>query len=119
MARVLVVDDAKDVLLFVEQVLQSAGHEVVPCEDALDLEVRLEEQRPQLLLLDIVLPERNGYQVLRSLRRSDATKQLPVVLISSKKEETDIEWGMMQGADGYLTKPFSADSLLEVVERFQ
>ena len=117
MLKVLVVDDAKGVLSFVEEVLQSAGHQVVSREDAVGLESLIEEQKPSVLLLDVVLPERNGYQVLRSLRRSERTRDLPVVLISSKKEETDVEWGMMQGATAYLTKPFSAKNLLEVVER--
>lgn len=117
MAKVLVVDDARDVLDFIEQVLQPAGHEVVKLEDASGLEDCLERQNPNLLLLDIVLPERNGYQVLRSLRRSEKTRDLPIVLISSKKEPTDVEWGMMQGATAYLTKPFSAEDLLKVVER--
>ena len=117
MAKILVVDDAKDVLAFIDQVLRSAGHDVVSFEGAEDLESQVEKQNPHLLLLDIVLPERNGYQVLRSLRRSPKTRDLPIILISSKNEPTDIEWGLMQGATGYLAKPFSEQDLLEAVDR--
>jgi twitching motility two-component system response regulator PilH len=117
MAKVLVIDDAREVIDFVESALRSAGHEVSACRDGLDLEARIEREQPDLVLLDIVLPDRNGFQILRALRRSESTRTLPIVLLSSKKEPTDIEWGMMQGATGYLTKPFSAESLLSLVAR--
>lgn len=115
MAKVLVVDDAKEVVDLIENILRSAGHQVSGCLDATDLEARLKEEQPDLLLLDIVLPQRDGFQVLRSLRRSEATRELPVVLVSSKNEATDVEWGMLQGATDYLTKPFTRDALLKLV----
>jgi twitching motility two-component system response regulator PilH len=117
MAKVLVVDDAKEVIDFIEGVLRTAGHEVVGFQDARDLEARIETRRPDLVLLDVVLPDRNGYQVLRALRRAEGTRRLPVVLVSSKREPTDVEWGMLQGATDYLTKPFTAEGLLTLVAR--
>ncbi|MEM7479723.1 MAG: response regulator [Acidobacteriota bacterium] len=117
MAKVVVVDDAPEVVTLVRTMLQDAGHEIVDLPNEPDLEVRIAEERPAVLLLDVVMPERNGYQILRSLRRQDATRRLPVVLISSKKEESDIEWGKMQGAADYLTKPFTAEQLSEAVAR--
>jgi len=117
MARVLVVDDAREAIEFIEGALRSAGHEVSSALDAGGLEERIETERPDVLLLDVVLPERNGFQVLRALRRSEATRELPVILVSSKKEPTDVEWGMLQGATAYLTKPFSADALRDLVSR--
>jgi twitching motility two-component system response regulator PilH len=68
-----------------------------------------------LVLLDVVMPGRNGYEVLRGLRRNEKTKNLPVLVISSKGEPTDIEWGKRQGANGYLTKPYTPDSLKQAV----
>jgi twitching motility two-component system response regulator PilH len=117
MARVLVVEDAPEVIAFIAGVLRPAGHEVLAAQDGLDLEARIEKQRPDLVLLDIVLPERNGFQILRALRRAEGTRALPIVVVSSKQEATDIEWAMMQGATAYLTKPFTADSLLSLVAR--
>lgn len=117
MARVLVVDDAKEVVEFIAGVLRAAGHEVLADLDGADLEARIEKERPDLVLLDVVLPQRSGFQILRALRRAEGTRALPVVLVSSKKEPTDVEWGMMQGATAYLTKPFTADSLLGLVAR--
>jgi twitching motility two-component system response regulator PilH len=117
MSRILVVDDAREVIDFIAGVLRSAGHEVLADLDGVGVEARIARERPDLVLLDVVLPERNGFQILRALRRAEATRSLPVVLVSSKKEDTDIEWGMMQGATDYLTKPFTPDNLLAVVAR--
>lgn len=117
MARVLVIDDAQDVIDFIGSALRTAGHEVRGLLDANGLEERIERERPDIVLLDVVLPERNGFQVLRALRRAEETRRLPVILISSKSEPTDVEWGMLQGATDYLTKPFGADRLLDLVAR--
>lgn len=117
MAKVLVVDDAREVIDFIAGALRTAGHEVSGCLDGDDLETRIERERPDLLLLDIVLPGRDGFQILRSLRRSEATRELPVVLVTSKSEPTDVEWGMLQGATDYLTKPFTPENLLSLVAR--
>ena len=117
MARVLVVDDAQEVVDFIKSVLSSAGHEVAARLEGSDLEARIAEFRPDLLLLDIVLPDRNGFQILRSLRRSVHTRGLPIVLVSRKSEPTDVEWGMLQGATDYLTKPFTPESLVSMVDR--
>lgn len=117
MARVLIVDDAQEAIDFMAGVLRTAGHQVISSRDGLGLEARIEQEQPDLVLLDVVLPERNGFQLLRSLRRADGTRELPVILVSSKSEPTDVEWGMMQGASEYLTKPFSPERLLGAVGR--
>ena len=117
MAKVLVVDDAQEVVDRIEKVLTEAGHTVVSVLEGAGLEERLASFDPDLILLDIVLPDRDGFQILRSLRRAEATRELPIVLVSSKSEPTDVEWGMMQGATDYLTKPFTAADLVGVVAR--
>jgi twitching motility two-component system response regulator PilH len=118
MAKVMVVDDAYSELKLMESILKSAGHEVVSLMDGDSLEEKLSSEQPDLLLLDIVMPKRNGYEILRSLRKDDRTKKTPVVLVSSKNQESDKVWGKRQGADEYLAKPFTSDQLLGVVKRF-
>jgi twitching motility two-component system response regulator PilH len=118
MAKVAVVDDAAEVLDLIGGILRAGGHEVVTYLDGVGLEQKLAAERPDVLLLDIVMPERNGFQVLRSLKKDPATRLLPVVLISSKTAPTDVEWGKLQGADDYLTKPFTPRQLLASVDRF-
>ena len=118
MAKVMVVDDAYSELKLMESILKSAGHEVVSLLDGDALEEKLSSERPDVLLLDIVMPKRNGYEILRALRKDARTKTTPVVLVSSKNQESDRAWGKRQGADEYLGKPFTSDQLLTMVKRF-
>src|SRR6266571_493294 len=118
MAKVMVVDDAYSDLALMESILKGAGHQVVSLIDGDQLEDRLTAERPDVLLLDIVMPKRNGYEILRSLKRDERTKTTPVVLVSSKNQESDRTWGKRQGADEYLAKPFTSAELLSVVGRF-
>jgi len=118
MAKVMVVDDAYSELKLMESILKSAGHEVVSLMDGEALEDKLSTEQPDVLLLDIVMPKRNGYEILRALRKDERTKKTPVVLVSSKNQESDKVWGKRQGADEYLAKPFTSDQLLGVVKRF-
>ena len=116
MAKVMVVDDAQSDLKLMESILRGAGHEVVSLTDGDKLEDQMQAEHPDVLLLDIVMPRRNGYEILRALRRDARTRTTPVV--SSKNQESDRAWGKKQGADEYLSKPFTSDQLLSVVSRF-
>jgi CheY-like chemotaxis protein len=118
MAKVMVVDDAYSELKLMESILKSAGLEVVCFPDGEQLEERMAAERPDVLLLDIVMPNRNGYEILRSLKRDERTRHTPIVLVSSKNQESDRVWGKRQGADEYLGKPFTADQLVSVVRQF-
>ena len=118
MAKVMVVDDAYSDLQVMESILRSAGHEVVTYLDGEHLEEKIVVERPDVLLLDIVMPKRNGFDVLRGLRKDQRTKQKHVVVVSSKNQESDRLWGLKQGADEYLPKPFTAEQLLTAVRRF-
>jgi len=118
MGKVMVVDDAVSELKLIESILRSAGHQV-SCYDGADLlEQRVAHEQPDVLLLDIVMPNRNGYEVLRSLRKDPRTRDTPVVFVSSKNQESDRVWGKRQGAADYLAKPFTADQLLTMVRPF-
>ena len=118
MGKVMVVDDALSELKMIEGILRSAGHQVVAFEDGEALEDHIADEQPDPLLLDIVMPKRNGYDVLRGIRRDPRTKDTPVVLVSSKNQESDRVWGKKQGAVDYLPKPFTPDQLLGVVRQF-
>jgi twitching motility two-component system response regulator PilH len=118
MAKVMVVDDAYSELKLMESILRGGGHQVVSLIDGDALEDKVTAERPDVLLLDIVMPKRNGYELLRSLKRNEQTKDTPIVLVSSKTLESDRLWGKRQGADEYLCKPFTSDQLLAMVGRF-
>jgi DNA-binding response OmpR family regulator len=118
MAKVVVVDDAVSELKLMETILSSAGHEVLSYSDGEWLEETVVAERPDVLLLDIVMPKRNGYEILRSLKRQERTRSTPVIVISSKNQDSDRLWGKRQGADEYLGKPFTPEQLLATVARF-
>jgi len=118
MPKVMVVDDAYSELQVMETILRSAGYDVVTYLDGDQLEEKIFKEQPDVVLLDIVMPKRNGFEVLRSLRKDERTKQTRVVVVSSKNQESDRVWGMRQGADEYLPKPFTSEQLLTIVRRF-
>ena len=118
MAKVMVVDDAYTELQVMETILRSAGHDVLTYLDGDQLEEKIVSERPDVVLLDIVMPKRNGFEVLRSLRRDQRTRETRVVFVSSKNLQSDRVWGMRLGADEYLAKPFTPEQLVTIVRRF-
>jgi twitching motility two-component system response regulator PilH len=97
--------------------LQNKGYTILTATDGEQALEQARDKHPHLVLLDIVLPKKNGYQVCRQLKSGQETKSIKVILVSSKNQESDRFWGMRQGADEYLTKPFQATELVASVER--
>jgi CheY-like chemotaxis protein len=118
MSKVMVVDDAYSEVQVMESILKSAGHQVVSYTDGTEIEQRIVAEKPDVVLLDIVMPNRNGFEILRTLRRDERTKQTRIVVVSSKNQQADRAWGLKQGADEYVGKPFTPEQLLAVVQRF-
>ena len=98
-----------------QSVLERAGFSSVAVHDPTRLEQIIDAEKPNLILLDVVMPQRNGFQACRELKGNAAYAKIPVVIISSKGTESDRFWGKQQGADGYVVKPFSNDELLRTV----
>lgn len=117
MAKIMIVDDSPADLRFMNEILNLTPHSVTAVSNAQDVEGRAASERPDLILLDVVMPDRNGYEVLRGLKRQDATRDLKVVFVSSKGGETDVKWGLRQGAVDYLVKPYTAAQVMAVLER--
>ena len=117
MSKVMVVDDAYSEVQVMESILRSAGHDVVSYLDGEQLEEKIASERPDVLLLDVIMPKRNGFDVLRGVRRDERTRETRVVVVSSKNQESDRAWGLRQGADEYLGKPFTAAQLLGAIHR--
>ena len=117
MAKILIVDDSPSQLLGIQRIVETLGHESITAEDgAAGVEVAKREL-PDLILMDVVMPNLNGFQATRTLSREATTKHIPVILVTTKDQDTDRMWGLRQGAKAYLTKPFSEDELAEVIER--
>ncbi|AQU82306.1 MAG: response regulator [Halomonas sp.] len=116
MAKVLVVDDEPNIVLSLEFLMEQAGFEVVTAEDGEQALEQVSAASPDLLLLDISLPGMSGFDVLERLRSQDATAQLPIIMLTAHGRDVEREKGMALGADDYITKPFSTQSLVEKVK---
>lgn len=117
MARILIVDDSPSQQLGIRRIVEKLGHEILTAEDGqMGVEVAKAEL-PDLVLMDVVMPNLNGFQATRTLAREATTKHIPVILVTTKDQDTDRMWGMRQGAKAYITKPFTESELSEVLER--
>jgi twitching motility two-component system response regulator PilH len=118
MKKILICDDSVAEARLMQSVLQQAGYWPVAISDSRAVEQTIDVERPSLILLDVVMPDRNGFQVCRDLKGNAEYNRIPVVIVSSKSEESDKFWAQQQGADGYVIKPFTAVQLLDAVKRF-
>ncbi|MFN8547300.1 MAG: response regulator [Candidatus Eisenbacteria bacterium] len=113
--RILVVDDEIYIVHILEFSLTMEGYEVVTASDGEEALKKIEDDRPDLVVLDIMMPKLDGYEVCRRLRQKEETASLPVILLSAKGRPVDREVGMEVGADDYIVKPFSPRRLLEKI----
>ncbi len=112
---VLVVDDSNTDREMAVHALTASGYRVSSVGDAEECLKSVQAKHPDVIVLDIILPKQNGYQVCRQLKQDPATKDIKIILLSSKNQVSDKFWGMKQGADLYLTKPFEDDELVKGV----
>jgi len=116
--KVLIVDDSPAEIKLIEGLLEKEGYWPVGLSDPRRVEEAIVSERPSVILLDIVMPDRNGFQVCRDLKGSAEFNSIPVIMVTSKDSASDKFWGQQQGADGYVTKPFTREELLRAVRRF-
>ncbi len=115
--KILVVEDSPTEMTLATSALQGRGYRIATAADGEEALKKIQDDRPDLVLLDVVLPGKNGFQICREIKSKAETKAIKVVLVTSKNQESDRFWGMKQGADEYLTKPYSNDDLLALVSR--
>jgi twitching motility two-component system response regulator PilH len=118
MKKVLVVDDSQAEVRLIQSFLQQGGFHSVGISDPTKIEEAIEEERPNVILLDVVMPQRNGFQACRELKSQDPYAKIPVILVTSRATPSDRYWGEQQGANGYVAKPFTSEELLDAVKRF-
>ena len=109
--KILVVDDSPTDRQFLLEGLSKLGYQVVLAENGEEALDKAKAEKPDLVLMDIVMPGMNGFQATRSIAKDDATKHIPVIVCTTKSLETDRIWGMRQGARDYLVKPVNLDEL--------
>lgn len=115
MAKILIVDDSPTETYKLTGVLEKNGHTVITAENGEQGVTTAKAELPDLVLMDIVMPGLNGFQATRQLSKAPETTQIPVVIVTTKDQETDRVWGMRQGAKAYLTKPIDEKKLLSTI----
>ena len=116
--KVLLVDDSKTELHHLSEILTKRGYAVRTAESGDEAMQRLGEERPDLILMDVVMPGQNGFQLTRAITRDPRWTGLPVIMCTSKSQETDRVWGLRQGARDYIVKPVRADDLVAKIKQF-
>ena len=118
MARILIVDDSPSQLMGIRRIVEKLGHDALTAEDGAAGVEAAKREIPDLILMDVVMPNLNGFQATRSITREPTTKHIPVILVTTKDQDTDRVWGMRQGATAYITKPFSESELSELITQY-
>lgn len=115
MAKVLIVDDSPTETHKLTTMLERHGHTVSSAGNGADGVEKAKAERPDIVLMDVVMPGLNGFQATRQLNRAEETSAIPVIIITTKDQETDRVWGMRQGAKAYLTKPVDEHELISTI----
>jgi two-component system, chemotaxis family, response regulator PixH len=116
MGTVLIVEDTLSEMELMSHYLRESGYTVISAETGKDAMNKAIERCPDVILTDVVMPGMSGFELCRSLKKHPTTEKVPIVICSSKNLEIDRLWGMKQGADAYLTKPFTREQLIRVVK---
>jgi twitching motility two-component system response regulator PilH len=114
--KILVVDDAVVDRHNLERILSAAGHRVLLAETGEQALARARDEKPDLILMDVNMPDLDGFATTRRLKSEPATKDIPVVFVTGKNQKADVAWGRMLGAKGYVAKPYTAEQILEQIE---
>ena len=116
--KILVVDDEPTIVRLMEFILARQGHDVLVAVNGEEALQKIKAHRPDLVLLDIMMPRIDGYEVAQKLRADPQTASLPIIMLSAKAQDEDIRRGVEVGVDEYVTKPFTPDHLVHVVARY-
>ena len=114
-SKILVVDDSPTERHFLSELLTKQGYQVVMAESGEEALIKAKQLKPDLILMDVVMPGLNGFQATRAITKEAETKDIPVIMCTSKGQETDKVWGMRQGARDYVVKPVNIDELLRKI----
>ncbi|AWL29729.1 MULTISPECIES: response regulator [Acinetobacter] len=117
MTRILIVDDSPTEMYRFKEILSKHGYDVLEANNGADGVTLAQAEQPDLVLMDVVMPGVNGFQATRQIARGATTKHIPVVIVSTKDQDTDRVWGKRQGACDYLTKPIDENVLINVIKQ--
>ncbi len=115
--RILVVDDEPHIVRLVQVNLEREGYEVLTAYDGVEALEKVAAEKPDMVVLDVMMPRMNGFEVLKKLKADESTRDIPVIMLTAKAQDADVFRGWQSGVDSYLTKPFNPMELLTFVRR--
>lgn len=116
--KILLVDDADTILMMERMILNKGGYELITAKDGQEAVAKAVTERPDLILLDIVMPRMNGLEALKQLRSQEETKAIPIMMVTTRGEEENMEAGFANGCDEYITKPLNGSEVLAKVRSY-
>ncbi|WP_375339122.1 response regulator [Candidatus Thiothrix phosphatis] len=116
--KILIADDSATERVNLTRILETAGYQVIPAQSGNEARALAESQLPDLVILDIMMEDGDGYQACRALKRNPTTKSIPVVMISSKSNSVDKQWAQKLGANAYIVKPYTDEDVLQQIAAF-
>lgn len=117
MAKILVADDSATELQMIKDILKETSHEVITAGDGEEAVKKARDEAVDMVILDVIMPKMNGFQVCRELRTDQKFKDVPIIMVTSKDQQSDRMWGLKQGATEYIIKPFTAMDLLLAIKK--
>jgi DNA-binding response OmpR family regulator len=114
--KILLVDDAETILMMERMILNKAGYELLTAKDGQEAVTKAVAERPDLILMDVVMPKMNGFEACRQLRGHDTTKAIPIIMVTTRGEAANVESGFESGCDDYITKPINGLEVLTKVK---
>lgn len=115
--KILAVDDEKHIVRLIQVNLERAGYDVITAGDGKEALEKVESEKPDMIVLDVMMPLMDGFEVLRTLKADPGTREIPVIMLTAKAQDADVFRGWQSGVDSYLTKPFNPMELLTFIER--
>jgi len=112
MAKILIVDDSPTEMYILKKAVEEQGHEVITAGNGIEGVEKALQDKPDLVLMDVVMPEMNGFQATRKIAKNPDTANIPIILVTTKDQRTDREWGLRQGAAEYMVKPVDMKDLI-------
>jgi DNA-binding response OmpR family regulator len=117
-ARILVVDDHPSIVRLLQRVLQTEQHEVITAADGEEALQKARDERPDMVVLDVMMPRKNGFEVLHELKSDPATQAIIVIMLTARDHDVEMKHGLQLGADWYVPKPFSPADMVALARRF-
>lgn len=117
-SKIMVVDDSAADLKHIESIISDAGYFVTTASSGTEALKKAKSEKPDLIFLDIIMENMDGYEVCRTLKKNETTKSIPVVFVTSKHQKADKKWAEIQGAGGFVTKPATSEKIVEEINRF-